>query len=132
MTNFQSHTLKVWTRRITSISVCTHQSEAAGVPGCYSPASLIQNRNDNRFKGLSGLGFGVIESAHTGFLSFFGFAKIRFLSHPCNCFSLVFVCKSTAILCSLFAQVFFILRFYCPSEFWRLPNLYATVVVAVP
>lgn len=81
MTNFQSHTLKVWTRRITSIAVCTHRSGAAGVPGCYSLASLIQNKNDNRFKGLSGLGFGVIESAHAGFLSFFGFAKIRFLSH---------------------------------------------------
>lgn len=34
MTNFQSHTLKVWTRRITNISVCTHRNEAAGVPGC--------------------------------------------------------------------------------------------------
>lgn len=34
MTNFQSHTPKVWTRRITNISVCTHRNEAAGVPDC--------------------------------------------------------------------------------------------------
>ncbi len=57
MTNFQSHTLKVWTRRITNISVCTHEVGQQAYQAANSLDVLIQNRNDNRFKGLFGSGF---------------------------------------------------------------------------
>ena len=104
MTNFQSHTLKVWTRRITNISVCTHRGEAAGVPGCYSLASLIQNRNDNRFKGLSGLGFGVIESAHAGFLSFLGICKDAIFITSVQIFLLSFSFAKVLPFCAAFMR----------------------------
>jgi len=48
----------------------------------------------------------IIESALPDF-SHFEFAKIRFLSYLCKYFFFVFVCKSTTIMCSLFARCFY-------------------------
>lgn len=67
----------------------------------------------------------IIESAVPVF-SHFEFAKIRFVFYLSN-FFLVFVCKSTAAVCSLFARRYF-LCFYFQTPLADGLNLYPIAV----